>query len=161
MPSATVVAGNIVAVTVMGREFPVPIGCEAQLDTGGVENTVGTTGSGASYITQAPYPWTLASIDLRISEDRGDLGFLAKAFNTVVGLSPLTAGLAIQAPPSGRDRKFLSEVVAQGRFIPMTVTLADGSVYAGRGTIVGRLAVDTKTAVLRTTFMGDGQMVKQ
>lgn len=160
MGDAAVVAGSIKAVTIAGREFPVAADSDASLDTGGIENAVEVTGSGNSIITQSRVAWSIQNISLVVSEDRGDLGFLAGIFNAAVDAVGL-GGLAIDAPPSGPDRDYLNQVVSRGKFVTISITLVDDTTYAGRGTIVGRIPVSTKTGTASLSFEGDGEMVKQ
>lgn len=161
MADKPVVGGSIKSVSIEGREFPVDAACDAVLDTGGFSNTVEITGSGESIVSQERIPWQLLNVDLVISEDRGDLGFLAGVFNAVVSLSPFTAGLAIPAPPTGPDRDFLGEVIARGTFVPITVTQADDTTHTGRGTIIGSIQRSTATGLAKVSFAGDGEMTKQ
>jgi hypothetical protein len=165
MADATVVVGSPRSITIADREFPVAADSDAELDIGGEVNTVVPTGSGQSIITQARSNWILANIEVVISEDRGDLGFLAGLFNEFV--APLAAGLpgspdiSIEAPPSGPDREFLRKVIERAKFWPVTATLQDGTTYAGQGTITSRIAVDAQTGTATLSLEGNGTMVKQ
>ena len=159
MADRAVVVGSLKSVTVDGREFPVDAASDALLDTGGFANTVQVTGSGASIVSQERIPWSLQNVDIVISEDRGDLGFLASVFNAIV--APFAPSLAFDAPPSGPDREFLGEVIARGTFRAIIVTLVDGSSYAGRGTVVGSVQVGTLSGLARMSFAGDGEMTRQ
>lgn len=159
MADRAVVGGSIKAVTIEGREFPVDAACDALLDTGGFSNTVEVTGSGESIITQERIPWQLLNVDLVVSEDRGDLGFLAGIFNAIV--EPFAPSLAIPAPPTGPDRDFLGEVIARATFATITVTQADDSTFTGRGTIIGSIQRSTATGLAKVSFAGDGEMTKQ
>lgn len=159
MADRAVVVGSLGSLTCEGREFPVDAACDAVFDTGGFSNSVRVTGSGASIVSQERIPWSLVNVDLVISEDRGDLGFLASVFNAIV--EPFAPSLAFDAPPTGPDREFLGEVIARGTFVPIIVTLVDGTVYSGRGTIVGSVQVSTKTGLAKMAFAGDGEMTKQ
>jgi hypothetical protein len=155
-----IVAGSIIAVSINGREFPVDAACEASLNTGGYVNSVSVAGSGASRISQAPIPWAMRGLDLAIDDDRGDLGFLAEVFNAVVsGIG--APGLSIPAPPKGPDRVYLAETAKQGVFVPVSVTVADGSTWSGSGTIEGEIVGSTKTGCARIDLVGDGEMTRE
>lgn len=159
MAERPVVGGSIKSISIEGREFPVAAECDAELDTGGFSNSVQITGSGASIVSQERIPWSLTDVDLVISEDRGDLGFLASVFNAIV--EPFAPSLAFDAPPTGPDRDFLGEVIARGTFVPIIVTQADDTSFVGRGTIVGSIKRSTKTGLAQVSFAGDGEMTKQ
>jgi hypothetical protein len=159
MADKPVVGGSVKSVSIEGREFPVDAACDAVFDTGGFSNTVEITGSGESIVAQERIPWQLLNVDLVISEDRGDLGFLAGVFNAIV--EPFAPSLAIPAPPTGPDRDFLGEVIARGTFVPITVTQADDTTHTGRGTIVGSIQRSTMTGLAKVSFAGDGEMTKQ
>jgi hypothetical protein len=158
MADRAVVGGSIKSIAIDGREFPVDAASEAEFDTGGFSNTVVTTGSGESIVTQERIPWTLRDVDVVVSEDRGDLGFLASLFNAIV--EPFAPSLAFDAPPTGPDREFLGEVITRGTFRPMVITLVDETTYTGSGTIVGSVPVNTMTGLARMSFAGDGAMTK-
>jgi hypothetical protein len=159
MADRAVITGSLKSVTIDGREFPVDAACDALFDTGGFANTVEVTGSGESIVNQERIPWSLQNADLVISEDRGDLGFLASVFNAIV--EPFAPSLAFDAPPTGPDREFLGEVIARGKFVAIIVTLVDETSYSGRGTIVGSVSVSTMTAIAKMAFAGDGEMTRQ
>src|SRR4051812_30187798 len=144
MSATTIAGGSIKSVTIHGREFPVDAQCDARLNLGDVQNTVVIFGSGNGGITQELIPWSLSNLEVGISDDRGDLGFLAQAFNAVVGNTIPLSGLTIAAPPTGPDRSFLADVAELGDFIPVTVTLVDDTVYTGAGTVVGPIETSTK-----------------
>lgn len=160
MADAAVVSGSIRAIEVAGREFPVDARSEAQLYVGQVANSVQVTGSGDSIVSQERTPWSLTGVETVISDDRGDLGFLAGLFNKFVA-APFAPGLSIPAPPDGPDREYLAEVVSRANFVPISVTLVDETVWTGSGTIVGTIPVSTKTGTVPLSFMGNGKMVKQ
>lgn len=162
MSDATIVTGSIKSVTIHSREFPVDAGCEAQLNVGGLKNTVTVSGSGASIITQEQIPWSLFGVEIAISDDRGELGILASLFNSAVEhIGGIVGGLGIPVPPTGPDRLYLADIAEIGAHLPILVTLVDDTVWAGRGTIVGPIDTSTKTGLARIDFMGDGRMGKQ
>jgi hypothetical protein len=158
MADKAVIVGSLRSLTIDGREFPVDAASDAVFDTGGFSNTVEVTGSGESIVSQERIPWSLQNVDLVISEDRGDLGFLASVFNAIV--EPFAPSLAFDAPPTGPDRAFLGEVITRATFRPILVTLVDGLSYSGRGTILGSVPVSTRTGLARMSFAGDGEMTK-
>lgn len=161
MAVQTIAAGSIKSVSIHGREFAVDAQCDAQLNTGAPVNTVVVFGSGNAAVTQELKTWSVRGLDLCISDDRGDLGFLAQAFNAVVGQVVPIGGLQIPAPPTGPDRIFLGDVAEEADFIPIGVTLVDDTVWAGAGTIVGPIDTSTRTGIARIDLQGNGQMVKQ
>jgi hypothetical protein len=161
MSDAAIVSGSIKSVTIHGREFPVDAQCDARLNIGDTKNTVVIFGSGKAGVTQELTGWTLMSVEVGISDDRGDLGFLAQAFNSVVGNVIPVSGLTIAAPPSGPDRGFLADVVELAELIPITVTLVDDTIYSGVGTIVSPVDTSTKTGLATLDLAGQGRMQKQ
>jgi hypothetical protein len=152
--------GSIRSITISGREFPVDAKSDAKLSLGGWENSVELSASGASMITQQRSAWSLTDVDVVISDDRGDLGFLAGVFNSVVSSVGL-GSLAIPEPPKGPDREFLAKFIESARFAPIIATLADETSWAGHGTIVGPVPTSTMKGTASLSFMGNGKMVKQ
>jgi hypothetical protein len=159
---ATVVTGSIRAVSFSGREFPVPAGCEAKLNLGGYVNTIVTFASGRSAVTQALTPWMVGGLEILVSDDRGDLGFIAGLFNAALGaIAPGLSDFQIKPPPSGPDREFLKQLIANADLVPMTFTLADETTWSGMGTLVGPVDTSTKRGVAVVDLAGDGELVKQ
>lgn len=162
MNDTPVVSGSIRSVSLSGREFPVPAECDARLNLGGTLNKVTVFASGRSVVTQELVPWTVSGLDLRINDDRGDLGFIAGLFNAALGaVAPGLTDFQIKPPPSGPDREFLRQAISNADFIPMTFTLADETTWSGMGTIVGPVDTSTKKGVATLDLAGDGEMVKQ
>lgn len=161
MADTPIAAGSIKSISVHGRDFPVDGQCDAAVNVGAVQNTVIVFGSGNAGISQELTPWVIAGLDIGISDDRGDLGFLAQAFNAAVGRFVPIGGLQIPAPPTGPDRTFLVDVAEQAAFIPVALTLVDDTVWAGAGTIVGPIEVNTKTGLAKINLMGRDRLAKQ
>jgi hypothetical protein len=160
MSDATIVSGSIKSVSIHGREFPVDAGCDARLNIGGVQNTLVVFGSGNAAFTQEQKGWFVEDLDVCISDDRGDLGFLAQAFNAVVGNIPI-GGLQIPAPPTGPDRGFLTDVAELGAFIPIGVTLVDDTTWAGAGNVVGPIDTSSRSGIAKLSLAGRDRLIKQ
>lgn len=70
-------------------------------------------------------------------------------------------GAAINIDPDNGDQEFLQERSDSGVEEIFTVTLADNSVYQGKGTTTGDLKFDTSKATAAVNFGGGGTLTKQ
>lgn len=70
-------------------------------------------------------------------------------------------GLTLEINSQRGDQEFLQEKADAKDFYPITMTHADGSVYAGSGIISGDLAASTMKATCPVTFSGHKKLEPQ
>lgn len=70
-------------------------------------------------------------------------------------------GAALNIDPDMGDLEFLQAGTDAARQEVFTVTLCEGSVYQGRGYVVGEIKVDTSKSTAAVNFGGGGKLTKQ
>lgn len=69
-------------------------------------------------------------------------------------------GASFSIDPDTDAFEFLQEVSDAGEVVPITITLASGAVYSGKGIIVGELAMSTASTSAPVAFQGEGKLTK-
>jgi len=70
-------------------------------------------------------------------------------------------GVTISIDNSKGDLEFLQQVADKKEEVPVSLTLADGSVYHGKGQIVGELKAQTMASTAPVALMGSKKLSKQ
>lgn len=70
-------------------------------------------------------------------------------------------GVTLSIDNSKGDLQFLQDVQDKKEEVPMSLTLADGSVYHGKGQIVGELKMQTMASTAAVALMGSKRLAKQ
>ena len=73
----------------------------------------------------------------------------------------MLSGLQLSIDDSAGDQEFIEEQKRSNDYVPITVTMASGEVYAGTGTVVGESPVASQTQLMSVDLSGPGQLVKQ
>lgn len=70
-------------------------------------------------------------------------------------------GVQVEVNDARADSEFLLEIAASPEWVPITITLANGSTYQGTGTISDPVAVSTQSATSTITLSGPGTLTQQ
>lgn len=125
------IGGSIVSVSIRGRTFPVAADADAGIKLGGKEVERQANGDGKT----------------------------GRKVMTQVSWSISDVALSIDEDRD--DLQFLQEVADDTDDVPITIELADGAVYQGKGSIEGEIKKQTQNATAPLGFSGNGQLTKQ
>lgn len=70
-------------------------------------------------------------------------------------------GLQIVVDDLRDDHEFLQNLSDQNDFYPIDITYASGSIYAGRGQIVGDMQVSSQSTTASVSLSGPGRLQRQ
>src|SRR5579885_1057186 len=70
-------------------------------------------------------------------------------------------GLSLEIDDTRSDLEFLQDIADGTDYVAMTVTYADGTTYAGKGTITGEVQRSSANATAPITLMGPDQLIQQ
>ena len=105
--------------------------------------------------------------DTDASRNLGGYSNTTSANGDLSATSVLTAmpwkmtGVVARLDSANKDQEFLQNSVNRGRFVPITFTYADGSVYSGLGMVDGDNEFSNAAATATLDFSGTGSLVQQ
>lgn len=70
-------------------------------------------------------------------------------------------GIALVVNHDRADLQFLQQIADSGEEVPVTIELASGDVYQGKGTITGDVKLSTQNATAPITLSGGGKLTLQ
>ena len=70
-------------------------------------------------------------------------------------------GVTVEIDDDRADQEFLQEIADAKDFVPVSITLASGHTYQGRGTITGEIQASSQNATAGISLMGPGEMTQQ
>jgi len=126
-----VIGGPIESVSINGRTFAVPQDVDASIVLGGDQNSVEPNGDGAT----------------------------ARILKEIVPFK--VSGLGVVIDDDAGDHQFLQDIIDGSDFVDVTLTMADGKVYYGKGIIVEEAGRSSKTSSMEISISGPGRMTKQ
>lgn len=129
------VGGSIQEVSINGRIFAVAADADGTRKLGGFENAIESNGDGSARTVKTRVPWMFSGLVLDIDLDRADQEFLQDIAD------------GVNADPDG--------------FYPMSITLASGHTYGGKGTIVEALEGTTNNTTATVSLCGPGKLELQ
>jgi hypothetical protein len=73
----------------------------------------------------------------------------------------LLDGLTLEIDDVRADQEFLQEIADGNDFVPITITLASGATWQGRGTVTGEIQMSTQNATAQVALGGPGKLTQQ
>lgn len=73
----------------------------------------------------------------------------------------MIGGLTVGVDNDRGDQEFLQNIADSNELVAVSVTLADGTTYQGRGTITGELNYSTQNATCELSLAGEGKLTRQ
>ena len=70
-------------------------------------------------------------------------------------------GLQVEINDTRADQEFLQEIADGLEAVPITITLASGTTYQGKGIVTGELGASTQNATATIGIMGEGTLTQQ
>lgn len=127
----TAVGGDIESISINGTIYAVTSDTDVSRALGGFENEVLANGDGSGRLKKMRRPWRIG-------------------------------GLAVSCDdPIGNEQANLQDVADGNEFVDITMTMASGAVWAGKGQIVGELSFSNQNAAASFDLAGPGRLVRQ
>jgi hypothetical protein len=70
-------------------------------------------------------------------------------------------GLQVEVDHTNGNAEFLQEIADGQTQVPITITLAGGQVFQGKGIVTGELGWSTQNATATVALMGEGTLTQQ
>ena len=70
-------------------------------------------------------------------------------------------GIVLEVDDDRADQEFLNEIAASNDFEAITITLASGHTYQGRGTVAGEIDFNTMNSTATVELSGPGELTQQ
>lgn len=70
-------------------------------------------------------------------------------------------GLQVEINDTRADEEFLQEIADALEPVPITITLASGVTYQGKGTVTGEIGTSTQNSTATIGLMGEGTLTQQ
>ena len=73
----------------------------------------------------------------------------------------MLSDITVSVDDDNGDQEFLQEISDAGADVPITVTMASGSIYQGDGVVTDELSFSTANATASMSLSGSGKLRKQ
>lgn len=70
-------------------------------------------------------------------------------------------GITVEVNDDRGDQEFLQTFADNKEFKPVTITLASGAIYSGRGIVSGEVQFSTMSSTAELSLSGEGSLTKQ